>query len=191
MFSATPEFKAPTLQKTRTAVAGESAAPPPAAGACAPDEAANAESVASSGPSSASHEAVEWLWGQGRAETMHPYWAVRRLTPQQLDKEVEACLKRNKTAVAGKEENIPTFNCGFQEYNQSTTTIATFPETVLNETKLVKVPMLTNTKALAKGEELILRQTVQAKEKQAPKRTWREVSKGDLVRQTKTKQMQD
>ena len=57
----------------------------------------------------------------------------------------------------------------------------------MNETKLVKVPMLTNTKALAEGEELILRLTVQAKEKQAPKRTWREVSKGDLVRQTKTK----
>ena len=180
-----PEFKAPTLQKTRTAVAGESAAPPPAAGACAPAEATNAESAAPSEPSSAFHEAVEWLWGQGRAETMHPYWAVRRLTPQQLENEVEACRKRNKTAVAGKKEIIPSFNCGYQEYNQSSTTIITVAEAVTTETKFVKVPLLTNTKALAEGEELILCPVVQAKTKQAPKRTWREVSKGDLVHKSK------
>ena len=174
------------MQKTRTAVAGESKAPPPAAGACAPAEAADAESAATSGPSSASHEAVEWSWGQrGKAETMHPYWAVRRLTPQQLENEIEACRKRNKTAVAGKKEIIPSFNCGYQEYNQSSTTIITVAEAVTTETKFVKVPLLTNTKALAEGEELILRQVVQAKTKQAPKRTWREVSKGDLVNKSK------
>ena len=116
---------------------------------------------------------------------MHPCWAVRRLTPQQLEKTVEARRKRNKTAVAGKKENIPTFNCGFQEYNQSSTIITTVAEAVTTETKFVKVPLLTNTKALAEGEELILRLVAPAKTKQAPKRTWREVSKGDLVQKSK------
>ena len=59
------------------------------------------------------------------------------------------------------------------------------------ETKFVKVPLLTNTKALAEGEELILRLVAPEKTKQAHKRTWREVSKGDLPRQAKAKRMQD
>ena len=30
---------------------------------------------------------VEWSWGEGSEETMHPVWAVRRLTQKQLDQE--------------------------------------------------------------------------------------------------------
>ena len=131
------------------------------------------------------------LWGEGCPETMHPFWAVRRLTPQQLDKEVEACLKQNKTVVAGTEEKIPRFNCAFDEYNQSITTIAPLGDTVLNSTKLVRVPMLTNKDALAQGEELILPLAVAAKEKPPSKRTLREVSKGELRTPTKAKRKQE
>ena len=119
---------------------------------------------------------------------MHPYWAVRRLTPQQLENEIEACRKRNKTAVAGKKEIMPSFNCGYQEYNQSSTTIITVADAVTTETKFVKVPLLTNTQALAEGEELILRLVVPEKTKQEHKRTWREVSKGGLVHKSKKKE---
>ena len=118
---------------------------------------------------------------------MHPFWAVRRLTPQQLDKEIAACLTRNKTAVAGMEERIPRFNCALQDYNQSITTIATIGGTVLNSTKMVRVPLLTNKDALAEGEELILHLAVAAKQKEQSKRTWREVSKGEQRTPTKAK----
>ena len=29
----------------------------------------------------------EWVWGPQGAETMHPFWAVRRMTRKQLVKE--------------------------------------------------------------------------------------------------------
>ena len=176
-FVALPEFKAPApaVQKTPTAVAGgepQSSEPP------------SSEPL----PSELQSSELQWLWGQGRAETMHPFWAVRRLTTQQLDKEVETCLKRNKTAVADMQERIPRFNCALRDYNQSLTTIASLGDTVLNSTKLVRVPMLTNTDALDAGEELILHHVVKAKEKEPSKRTWREVNKGEPRTPVRAKQ---
>ena len=55
---------------------------------------------------------------------MSPFWAVRRLTPQQLDKDIEACRTRSKTAVAGKEESIPMTNCASQDFGSSNVTSA-------------------------------------------------------------------
>ena len=176
-FVALPEFKAPApaVQKTPTAVAGgepQSSEPP------------SSEPL----PSELQSSELQWLWGQGRAETMHPFWAVRRLTTQQLDKEVETCLKRNKTVVADRQERIPRFNCALQDYNQSLTTIASLGDTVLNSTKLVRVPMLTNTDALDAGEELIMHHVVKAKVKEPSKRTWREVNKGEPRTPVRAKQ---
>ena len=122
---------------------------------------------------------------------MHPFWAVRRITPQQLDKEIDACVKRNKTAVAGKEEIVPSFNCQFQEYAQSSVTLSTVGTSVANCARIVKVPLLTNSKALAKGEELILPLVVETetKEKALSKRTrtWRDVEKEEMQRAAKAK----
>ena len=69
--------------------------------------------------SSASRGDIEWVWGQGKTETMHPFWAVRRITQEQLDKEVQACNKRNKTAVAEDWKAPPNFNCELVEKCQS------------------------------------------------------------------------
>ena len=154
--------------------------------------AAFAESSESSGgaavaESSALRGDIQWVWGQGRAETMHPFWGVRRLTPQQLDKEIEACIRRNKTAVAGKEEIIPSFNCALEVCSHSAVTLATVGDAVVNCTKIVKAPVLINSKALAKGEELILPLAVEAKDKHQSKRTWRDVSKEEQQRAIKAK----
>lgn len=120
-----PEFSAPKFKETKAAVAGSNAssAATAVAGAsseqtapAAPHTPAVEESAALG---AAAVTEIQWLWGQGKAETMHPFWAVRRLTADQLDSEQKACIKRNKTAVAGKNEKVPSFNCEFQEQVQS------------------------------------------------------------------------
>ena len=52
---------------------------------------------------------------------------------------------------------------------------------VANCTRLVKVPVLTNSTALAPGDELILELTIEAKEKTPTKRTWRDVDKEEAT----------
>ena len=168
-----PEFTAPVLQKVRAAVADSSAS---LGGAAVADPSAASGDAAVAG-SSASLGEEPWMWGQGHPETMHPFWAVRRITQQQLDKEIEACIRRNKTAVAGTEWPIPSFNCEFQRYSQSQVNIATVGNTSVTGSRLVHVPILTNCKALVKGEELLMQLTVVVKKKQQQKRTWREVRK--------------
>ena len=112
---------------------------------------------------------------------MHPFWAVRRLTAEQLDTEQRACIKRNKTAVAGKTEKVPNFNCELQEQVPSAVSVCTVGSAVANCTLLVKVPVLTNSTALAPGDELILELTIEAKEKTPTKRTWRDVDKEEAT----------
>ena len=42
---------------------------------------------ASSGSKPAVADEDGWIFDDGTPDTMHPFWAVRRLTPQQLEKE--------------------------------------------------------------------------------------------------------
>ena len=114
---------------------------------------------------------------------MHPFWAVRRLTQEQLDREIDACVRRNKTAVAGEQERIPSFNCDLEEHTHSVVNIATVGDAVMNVSKLVKVPYMINTKALVQGEELIFPIVVKAKSKPLV-RTWRDVNKEEESRTT-------
>ena len=63
-----PEFKAPSEKETK-----------------APSEKETTAAVAGSIPlGTESKPHIEWIWGAGVAETMHPFWAVRRLTTEQL-----------------------------------------------------------------------------------------------------------
>ena len=179
-----PEFNAPKFKETKAAVAGSNAssaatavagASPEQTTPAAPHTPAVEESAALGAAAVAE---IQWLWGQGKAETMHPFWAVRRLTADQLDSEQKACIKRNKTAVAGKNEKVPGFNCEFQEHVQSACMICGVGRAVANCTRLIKVPTITNSTALAPGDELILPLIIEAKETTTPKkRTWRDVDK--------------
>ena len=118
-----------------------------------------------------------WVWGQGKPETLHPFWAVRRLTAQQLDGEITTVLKRNKTAVAAKEDPVPRFNCEFVEYTQTLVNVSAMGDVTQNCTRNIKIPMMTNSEALTPGDELILKNDVMAKQKQEQKRTWRDVAR--------------
>jgi hypothetical protein len=56
-----------------------------------------------------------WHWGEGGAETMHPFWAVRRITATQLRKEQEA-------KKIGQPQS--RFNCELIDFQMSLVSIA-------------------------------------------------------------------
>ena len=177
-----PEFTAPKYKQTQAAVAGSNALPAATAVAGASGAALEAAAVAgtsASAETSTSDKEIQWLWGHGKPESMHPFWAVRRLTAEQLDTERTACIKRNKTAAAGKNENVPSFNCELEEHILSAVCMCVVGDKTANCTKLVKVPVLTNATELATGDELILPITLSPKAKTPAKRTWRDVDKED------------
>ena len=128
-----PEFKAPSERTTAAAVAGSSASTP----------------------------TIEWLWGEGPPETMHPFWAVRKLTQQQLDQEIHE--KRAASAITGVPFKPPSFTCELETFEHSSVIIATVADVISNCTKLVGVPYLRNKDALVAGEELILQVVIQKK----------------------------
>ena len=80
---------------------------------------------------------------------MHPFWAVRRMTAPQLA-QVKAALPTTGAQMA------PRFNCEINMVPISAVTIAATGGQLLNRTRLIDVPFLTNSAPLVKGEELIL-----------------------------------
>ena len=121
-------------------------------------------------------------------ETMHPFWAARRLTQEALNKEQWEIVTRGQRPGA-KFEPVPEFTCELVEHVPSISTVMTINEVLYNQTKFVKVPRLTNTRDLLEGEEFILKMEPTVKEKKTKERTWNDVSK-DLERtKKKTKDM--
>ena len=135
-----PEWKIPQ-RKENTAVAGE--------------------------PGSTAADHIEWIWGDNEAETMHPFWAVRRLTDKQLQ---VATIAKKPTDLA------PRFNCELQTKSLSCVTIATLDGKCCNRTRILEVPFLTNSMDLEKGEELVM-QLIEKAKQAAPKRSWRDAEK--------------
>ena len=111
---------------------------------------------------------AEWLWGEKGQESMHPFWAVRKLTEKQLQKQQmkipEGQLK-------------PRLNCELQMKTLSCVCIATAKDTCLNRTRIIEAPFLVNSTALEKGEELILEIAEVKAKKDNTKRTWKDAMK--------------
>ena len=107
----------------------------------------------------------EWEWAGD--ETMHPFWAIRRLCASQLSKEPidDKTVAGVTAAMTAKEFTVVTVGC---VQNQSAAM-----------TLVVQVPFVTNAVVMARGTELIMEQPEAKKE---PKRgsTWKEESKGKL-----------
>ena len=104
--------------------------------------------------------APEWIWRD--SETMHPFWAVRRMTEQQL----------SRARIGGSNGKLlPRFNCTLETQSLSAVCIAIVGKQALNRTRLLEVLFLTSNVPLEKGEELILE--IEQHVKAAPaKRTW-------------------
>ena len=93
---------------------------------------------------------IEWDWCRHDQITMHPYWAVRRMTEKQLEREMHIAK------VAGKSP-LPRFNCAFvtKVFNDVAVGVVKAGRN-LNISKTVEVPFLTNNVQMENGEELIL-----------------------------------
>ena len=89
----------------------------------------------------------EWVWTGD--ESMHPFWAIRRVSGE---KTKEGCL-----------------NCGYKEVNFTDVVVGALDGKSTSLTTEVSVPFLTNTIAIPKGAELVL-EVEEATS--APKKQW-------------------
>ena len=115
----------------------------------------------------ADEDDIEWDWSQHDQITMHPYWAVRRMTEKQLCREIQIAKEAGKSP-------LPRFNCAFvtKVFNDVAVGLVKSGRS-LNISKTVEVPFLTNEVQVHKGEELILQ--VQ----DSIKKIWKETQKPD------------
>ena len=112
--------------------------------------------------------AEQWLWGEGAAETMHPFWAVRRMTKTQLAK--EAC----ETAKARPDALAIRFNCELRPLQISAVNVGVVNEVVSNMTRMFSVPFLVNTIELLPNEELIMEIADKVIATETKKRHWKD-----------------
>ena len=117
---------------------------------------------------------VTWTWSEKDDETMHPFWAVRRITQKALAKENLELLTPKR------------FNCEIVPKVMSSLSVALIGQSVLNCSKAVEVPMLTNIVELAKGEELLLEKRGDVKKDKDPT-TWKSQCKAEEAARKKLK----
>ena len=86
-----------------------------------------------------------WEWKGD--ETLHPFWAVQRLTADELS-------KRNFHAKTDHE-----FNIALTEQDFNVVTVGSLGGQSVSMTTTVTVPIMTNTKAVAPGAELLMELT--------------------------------
>ena len=83
------------------------------------------------------------LWTWNGEKTLHPFWAVRRMTREDLEKESSA--------------QVPlAFNAELVEVEYTVMSLGAFQQDNVGITLAVKVPMMTNTVDLEPGQELIM-----------------------------------
>ena len=112
--------------------------------------------------------APQWIWRDN--ESMHPFWAVRRMTAKQL---THAQLA-HKAATGWS----PRFNCTLEMQTLSAVCLAVVGGQALNRTRIIEVPFLTNNVPVEEGEELIL-EIGEKEKKTAPKRSWQSAMKDE------------
>ena len=142
-----PEFRAPSAVAEATGAPRSSDAP----------SAENADTETA--------VAEAWAWGvKGQVETMHPFWAVRRMTRTQL----------KKLSDSAKADKVPPrFNCGIVPQVMSCVTLGLLNGTSVNTTRCIEAPCLINVVDVGEGEELIMEVPEKTPQKTAPKRTWK------------------
>ena len=90
----------------------------------------------------------EWLWSKDDSETMHPFWAVKRLTSSQMKK------SQNEWEAQEKKDGVkPRFNCQLK--------LCTFEHVTSGEAgaqstvhRSIEVPFMVNSVDLRKDEQL-------------------------------------
>ena len=107
-------------------------------------------------PETAVAEGVEpgtriWQWRGD--ESLHPYWAVQRITTDDLKK---------KNA---RQTHAQTFNVALKEKQYNVVTVGEVGGNSVSMTMIVSLPMITNERALVAGEELLMEVAPKAPQK--------------------------
>jgi hypothetical protein len=158
----TPEFQAPRRNDVKPAVAPAVA-----------DGVDGGPAVAEGGDATTAVAVMDdWVWNEHGDDTMHPFWAVRRMTEKMLIQE-KAELEAKPL---GHGLQIPRFNCEIHMMTLSQTNMGLADKKLMNQTRLFEAPFLTNTTPLEKGEELILKITEKVTNKPDKKRNWRDAA---------------
>ena len=114
-------------------------------------------------------------WSKDDSESMHPFWAVRRITSRKLEEEQKAVLEDIRKR--GQQRNVPEFNCEIVSQTHPTMCIASMGTQSVTSTRFVTMPFMTNVKAVVRGEELICELAQAKKPEVKKKRDWRDVAK--------------
>ena len=119
----------------------------------APTAAAASSSSAVSGGSGAADDAAvpRLVYSKDHSESLHPFWAVRKITNDALQQEKDQITKQMKQT--GERQSMPQFNCQFVTRVHNCLSIAEVGERPLNSTRFISVPYITNTKELAEGDD--------------------------------------
>ena len=123
---------------------------------------------------------IDWDWSKYDQITMHPYWAVRRLTATQLGRQV---LQAKLSGMFP----LPRFNLKVTPQMFSNVCVGTVNSKLMNFTRLIEVPFLTNSCEVEKDEELIL-EVHESTKKTKESRTWMDAFKDQ---ETERKKMQE
>jgi len=107
-----------------------------------------------------------WEWSVDQKESLHPFWAVRRLTKAQLNHEIVSKKESGKRP--------PRFNCDFVIQRMSNVTVSAIRDHVHNFARMYNVPFLTNNVELKCDEELIVQVHPKPIKQDDRKRSWRD-----------------
>ena len=126
-------------------------------------------------------------WSKDESEVLHPFWAVRRLTTDQLQTETNHLLAQQKNS--GEKQKIPKFNCEIVHRNHTYVAIGTAEgQKSLGSTRIIGVPFITNSKDLAEGEELIVKHVARVKTTKPKKgKRWQDVQREEEQEANKKK----
>ena len=89
-----------------------------------------------------------WRWMHEPDVSMHPFWAVRRLSPSALALQNVSAVKKGTVA--------PQFNLEFKEFIVNVTVGGTCDTTAFTDIRRCTVLALTNSENIIKGSELLL-----------------------------------
>ena len=115
------------------------------------------------------------IYSKDDSESMHPFWAVRRISDAALQAERQAVLAEIRST--GPSRNVPEFNCEIVTKVHPTMCIASIGAQSVTSTRFISVPFITNVKDVVQGEELICELVARPKPKKVAKINWRDVAK--------------
>ena len=124
-------------------------------------------------------------WSKDDSESMHPFWAVRRIPSSKLAEEQKAVLEDIRKT--GQQRNVPAFNCEIVYKVHTTVCIASMGAQKVCSTRFITMPFITNVKDVVLGEELICELVKPHKPEKKRKLNWQEVRKEEEKRKAKAK----